>query len=354
MKTPKYPGLIPLLAQRCRDKATNWLLNLIIGGCARARGTFQISKQPTQARASPWKIPKALPSQKLKQRLRCKAKRRQCALNHLCESPHMRISALLFSALAGCGLVASAPVAGEDMTASPMDGAAAAINLEGRMIGLNRQPLLGITVSLCQQVCRDTTTGSQGEFSFPQTRPNFYTLRARKPGASDSADLDFPLYLDRNSNPRLLPLVLPKIDYKVPVLAGSQTVAVDQEQQLSLTLDQSALAFPKGAAQNQLGAVAIPQDLFPNFCVPSAHVVGMWAFSPAGTASSAPIGIRVANSLGLAPNASVSFIEIAADGRPTETATAVVSKDGAAIQTVAGSGVKRLSWLLAAVFYGGA
>ena len=129
MKTPKYPGLIPLLAQRCRDKATNWLLNLIIGGCARARGTFQISKQPTQARASPWKLPNALPSQKLKQRLRCKAKRRQCALNHLCESPHMRISALLFSALAGCGLAASAPVAGEDMTASPMDGAAAAINL---------------------------------------------------------------------------------------------------------------------------------------------------------------------------------------------------------------------------------
>ena len=80
----------------------------------------------------------------------------------------------------------------------------------------------------------------------------------------------------------------------------------------------------------------------------------MWAFSPAGTVSTAPISLRVANSLGLAANTAVSFIEIAADGRPTEAAAGVVSKDGASIQTVMGSGVKRLSWLLAAVFYGGA
>ena len=160
----------------------------------------------------------------------------------------MRGFTLLVSALAGCGLAASAPVAGEDMAASATDGAAIAINLEGRMIGLNRQPLVGVTVSLCEQVCRDTTTGSQGEFYFPQTLPGFYTVRARKPGASDYADLDFPLYLDRNTNPRLLPLVLPKVGYCVPVLSGSQTVAVDQAQQLVLTLDRGALAFPPGGS----------------------------------------------------------------------------------------------------------
>lgn len=255
--------------------------------------------------------------------------------------------------LCGCSEPLPLPVAADDMAQGTADGPPTLLNLEGRLIGLDQQPLAGVAVSLCHATCRDTVTGGQGEFAFPATLPSFYTLRARKPAAPDYAELDFPLYLDGSVNPRLVPLVLPKITTDAPVPAGVQSLAVDAT--LALTLDSSTLMLPQGGAAGHLGGVRIPAGLYPNFCVPSARVLAMWAFTPTGITSSTPVGISLSESLGLLPGTTVSFVEISpADGRPATAASGTVSADGKSIKTPLGSGLHQLSWLLAVVIQGGA
>ena len=266
----------------------------------------------------------------------------------------MRFALLLSAVLAGC-LPTSPIIPGtSDVPDLAMGSADAAVqDVTGRIVGLDGQPLAGVTVSLCQDTCRDTTVGAQGEFGFPAVAPSFYTLRARKPGASDYANLDFPLYLDSRDNPRLLPLVLPKVGALTAVGSGAQTFAVDST--LSLALDGDKLMLPQGGPAQRLGGVRIPQSLFPNFCVPSARVLAMWAFAPTGSTSSAPIDLTLSDALGLAPGTPVSFIEIhPRDGRPAIAARGKVSADGKTIQTALGGGVHELSWLLAVVLQGGA
>ena len=264
----------------------------------------------------------------------------------------MRLALLFAVALTGC--LPSAPTTtplAADMATGTADGPAPTLDIEGRIVGLDGQPLTGVTVSLCQSTCRDTPVGAQGEFGFAAVTTSFYTLRAHKSGVSDYADLAFPLYLDGYSNPRLLPLVLPKVSALAPVPSGQKAFAVDST--LSLTLDGDQLVVP--GAGRSLGGVRIPASLFPNFCVPSARVLAMWAFAPTGSTSSAPINITLSDSLGLAPGMAVSFIEIhKGDGRPATAASGQVSMDGKSIQTALGSGVHELSWLLAVVLQGGA
>lgn len=258
--------------------------------------------------------------------------------------------------IAGCSAPAAPlPSSSEDMAMMAQSdlGPDGVMDLEGRIIGLDRAGLAGVTVSLCLSTCRDTTTGSKGEFAFPATPIDFYTLRARMPGATDFADLDFPLYLVRGSNPRLLPLVLPKVGAPNTVMAGTQTFPVDSA--LSLTLDGSALARRGGGAVTKLAGVRVPSDLFPNFCVPSARVLAMWSFAPTYVTSSSRIGVQLTDAgLGLAPGALVNFIDInPEDGRPAVVASATVEQDGKTIKTAMGDGLNRLGWLLVAVISGG-
>lgn len=256
--------------------------------------------------------------------------------------------------LAGCNAPGAAPSAPEDMAMMARSDLApdGIMDLEGRIVGLDRAGLAGVNVSLCQETCRDTTTGAQGEFSFPATPIAFYTLRARKPGAADYAALDFPLYLVRGANPRLLPLVLPRVATQRPITPDVQTLAVDGA--LSLTLDGRALSLQQGGAVAALGGVRIPSDLFPNFCVPSARVLAMWAFAPTYVQSRRPVGVQLTDVLGLAPGATVDFIDIdPAEGRPLIVASGTVAQDGKTIATSQGLGPNRLGWLLAAVVSGG-
>jgi hypothetical protein len=263
----------------------------------------------------------------------------------------MRARLLFAVVLLGCGDPGSSASAPDEMMMMG-PGPAPVLDLEGRIVGLDEQPLPGIAVSLCQAACRDTTTGAQGEYSFSGVAPSFYTLRARKPGEGDYAELDFPLYLHAGANPRLLPLVLPRVGPGSPVPPGAHTLSVDAA--LSLMLDGGALSLPAGGPVSRLAGVRVPQVLYPNFCVPSARVVAMWAFSPTGVTSASPIGVRLSESLGLLPGATVSFIEIdPGTGRPEVAASGAVSQDGKLIQTAMGAGLRRLSWLLVAVLDGG-
>lgn len=272
----------------------------------------------------------------------------------------MRVSLLFAVALAGCS-GPSFPPASEsaDLATAPQppgEDLGARFDLEGRIIGLDKQPLAGAAVSLCSPgpSCRDATTGTQGEFIFPSVAPTSYTLHARKSGATDYADLDFPLYLTSESYSRLVPLVLPRVGAGAAVASGPQRFAIDAA--LSLSLDGSALALPgpSGGSPGHLGGVRIPQELFPDFCVPSAKVLAMWAFAPTGISSSAPIGITLADSLGLAPSTRVSFIEVdPKDGRPAVVADGAVSADGKSIATTGTTGLHRLTWLLVVVLQGG-
>jgi hypothetical protein len=244
------------------------------------------------------------------------------------------------------------PAADDMAMTAPTDGPAAPMDVEGRIIGLDRQPLAGVAVSLCLQPCRDVVTGAQGQFAFSGVTPGLYTLRARRAGG-DYADLDFPLYLSAGQNPRLLPLVLPRIGASAPLPAGVESFRIDDK--LALLLDGGALQLPLGGRAERLAGVRIPTDLFPNFCVPSAQVLAMWAFSPTGITSSGKIAVTLGEPLGLPKGTTVSFIEIdPLDGRPAVAASGAVSEDGKSIQTAMGAGLHRLSWLLLAVLRGGA
>lgn len=260
---------------------------------------------------------------------------------------------LLLLLLAGCGPTNNPMPTPEDMAMRAQSDLApdAIMDLEGRIIGLDRAGLSGVTVSLCRDTCRDTMTDTRGGFAFPATPVDFYTLRARRAGG-DYADLDFPLYLVRGSNPRLLPLVLPKVGTNQSIAPGAQTIPIDAA--LSLTLDGSALALPKGGAVTKLGGVRIPADLFPNFCVPSARVLAIWAFAPTYITSTSLIGAQLGDPLGLAPGTTVQFIDISPqDGRPEVVASGAVSQDGKSITTSMKEGMHRLGWLLVAVISGG-
>lgn len=271
----------------------------------------------------------------------------------------MRLPLLFAVALAGCSGPSVPPASESADLATPQppgDDLGARLDLEGRIIGLDKQPLAGAAVSLCgaAPACGDATTGAQGEFTFPGVRPTFYTLRARKSGATDYADLDFPLYLTSQSYSRLVPLVLPRVGAGAAVAGGPQRFAIDAA--LSLSLDGSALALPgpSGGSPGHLGGVRIPQELFPDFCVPSAKVLAMWAFAPTGITSTVPIGITLADPLGLASGTRVSFIEVdPKDGRPTVVADGAVSADGKSIATTGATGLHRLTWLLVVVLQGG-
>lgn len=274
----------------------------------------------------------------------------------------MRRKFLFALLLAGCSALGCTPLPSDSSSDSADMGPAPAapdlatrFQLEGRIIGLDKSGLAGISVSLCDASCQQTTTGAQGEFSFAGVGANFYTLHARHSGDSGYAELFFPLYLSSESYSRLVPLLLPRVGAPATVAPGPQQLGIDG--QLTLSLDGSALMLPgpQGGAATQLGGIRIPQDLFPDFCVPSARVLAMWAFAPTGISSSAAVGLRIADPLGLAPGTKVSFIEIdPKDGRPAVVADGAVSPDGKSIATTAGAGLHRLSWLLVVVLQGGA
>lgn len=254
----------------------------------------------------------------------------------------MRNSLLFVLTITGCS---PAPVP-EGTT-----GDMATMNLAGQIIGLDQQPLAGIAVSLCQGACRDTTTGPRGEFAFSAVNGDFYTLRARKPGTTEYADLDFPLYLRSDGYP-LRPLLLPRIGAGAALPADARSFAVDPA--LTLTLDGSPLTLPQGGPASRLGGVRIPAALFPDFCLPTARVLAMWAFAPTGVTSAAPISISLSDTLGLPAKMPVDFLEIdPKDGRPRVAARGAVSADGTQILTSPGQGLRRLGWLLAAVYQGG-
>src|SRR5262245_50841744 len=84
----------------------------------------------------------------------------------------------LLAIAAGCGGTGAplSPVDGGGSVDSAGDGSAA-FQIEGRIIGLDEKSIPGVTVSLCKMMtCRDATTGAQGEFTFTDVQPDFYTL----------------------------------------------------------------------------------------------------------------------------------------------------------------------------------
>ena len=243
-------------------------------------------------------------------------------------------------------------VAPADMVMAMVDRGPGWIDLEGRIIGIDEVGLPGVNVSLCKGLdCKSAKTGAQGEYAFPRTSFDFYTLRVHKDVAPDYATLDFPLYLSAGSNPRLAALLLPKVGAGAALMPGRQSFAVDGT--LTISLDAAQLKGPNGGAVTRIAGLRVPAKIQPNFCVPGAQVMATWAFAPTNIISSSAMPLALADNLGLAPGSAISFLEIDSDGRPSVVAGGNVSMDGKRIDSIMGTGVRRLGWLVMAVTIGG-
>ena len=232
--------------------------------------------------------------------------------------------------------------------------------VRGQVLDTDGAPRVDIPVTICGPVCWLDRTGADGRFAvrvgdfvptaiysvLAHARPDHATVYVPMPdvvGPGDVITLAEPLRVPRYMVTGDL------VDGDAGVArAGEVTVRVPAGAQLELDLEDYEL----GELGRRLRVAQVPVDRAPPFAR-EGRVQAVWALAPFALTSSRPLGLRLPNTLGLAPGAAVDVVMMGGDvlpprsnaGRAVDAARAVVSADGMSVETLPGEGVSLLTWV---------
>lgn len=230
-------------------------------------------------------------------------------------------------------------------------------SLSGTVVDLSGKPLAGAAVAVCGSACWPATTDNKGAFSLDDLPAETVALDVR--GATGMAKtlgvVVFSLTLTSGQHLALKqPVGLPDVGQGTVLTSGAQKVAIDAE--LTLTADRDTLAYPWGITSKYLAGARVPQAYWPSFTLThggaSYKALAMWALAPfdvrASAGAGAALGVSIDNSaLGLSAGAKAGlFVVVAKTGLASWAAEATVSADGKMLQTAAGQGLDRVTWLI--------
>ncbi len=226
-------------------------------------------------------------------------------------------------------------------------------SLSGLVVDLSGKPLGGAAVAVCGSACWPATTDNKGAFSLDDLPAETVALDVRgATGLSKTLGVVvFSLTLTSGQHLALKqPVGLPDVGPGTVLGSGAQKVAIDAE--LTLTADRDKLAYPWGINSKYLAGARVPQAYWPTFALAhggtSYKALAMWALAPFDVRASAPMELSIDNSaLGLSAGAKVGlFVVVAKTGLASWAAEATVSGDGKLLQTAAGQGLDRVTWLI--------
>jgi hypothetical protein len=232
--------------------------------------------------------------------------------------------------------------------------------VRGQVLDTDGAPRVDVPVTVCGPVCWLDRTGADGRFAvrvgdfvptaiysvLAHARPDHATVYVPLPetvGAGDVITLAEPLRVPRYT------VTGDVVDGDAGVArAGGVTVSVPADARLELDLED----FELGELGRRLRVAQVPLDRAPPFAR-EGRVQAVWALAPFALTSTRPLGLRLPNTLGLAPGASVDLVMMGGDilpprsnaGRAVDAARAVVSADGASVETLPGEGVSLLTWV---------
>jgi hypothetical protein len=192
-------------------------------------------------------------------------------------------------------------------TAAPLaqrttNGAPVAVVLTGALADGGAQPLAHYPVQAClATTCYFGETSSDGRFRFE--------LRVAVPARLAIKTLEVTDSLPRRAS-ALAPVIvsgagtLDAGKVHVPDLPGGpaaltgRTQIVEAGDGLSLVLDAGALTPPAGRAMTGVAARRLPPSQVPRYALPDGErVLAVYVFTPFGTTSRSPMGVRVAANL---------------------------------------------------------
>jgi hypothetical protein len=232
--------------------------------------------------------------------------------------------------------------------------------VRGQVLDTDGAPRVDVPVTVCGPVCWLDRTGADGRFAvrvgdfvptaiysvLAHARPDHATVYVPLPdvvGAGDVITLAEPLRVPRY-------MVTGDLVYGDAGVAraGEVTVRVPAGAQLELDLED----FELGELGRRLRVAQVPVDRAPPFAR-EGRVQAVWALAPFALTSTRPLGLRLPNTLGLAPGAAVDVVMMGGDvlpprsnaGRAVDAARAVVSADGMSVETLPGEGVSLLTWV---------
>lgn len=232
--------------------------------------------------------------------------------------------------------------------------------VRGRVLDLDDAPRADIPVTVCGPTCWVGRTDANGRFAvrvddfiplatysvLAHARPDHATVYVPMPasvGAGDHVTLDAPIRVPRYA------IAGDSFDGDAGVVrAGEVSVTVPVGARIELDLEDYKL----GALGRRLRAAQVPLDRAPPFAR-EGRALGVWALAPFNLQSSRPFGLRIPNTLGLAPRAPVELFVMGWDllpprsnaGHAVDAARATVTADGRAIETDPGEGVPVLTWV---------
>lgn len=232
--------------------------------------------------------------------------------------------------------------------------------VRGQVLDTDGAPRVDVPVTLCGPVCWLDRTGADGRFAvrvgdfvptaiysvLAHARPDHATVYVPLPstvGPGDVITLAEPLRV-----PRYM-VTGEVVDGDAGVArAGAVAVTVPADARVELDLED----FKLGELGRRLRVAQVPVDRAPPFAR-EGRVQAVWALAPFALTSTRPLGLRLPNTLGLAPGAAVDLVMMGGDilpprsnaGRAVDAARAVVSADGASVETLPGEGVSQLTWV---------
>ena len=238
---------------------------------------------------------------------------------------------------------------------APRDKGPPGASLTGMVVDpLTGAALAGASVAACGVECWPATTDSKGRFAFDDLPAGPYALDVRgDSGLSPTLGvLVIPLSLAPGQVLKLAaPLGLPDPGTGTALTGGVQ--AVDLDASLRITLDAAALKLPPAVKHKVLAGVAVPQAYWPAYALThqgQAYTArAMWALNPFDATLSKPAAVRVANSWSLSGSQPAALFDVdPKTGKAARVAPLSTSADGKQLQTAAGQGPARVTWLIVA------
>lgn len=232
--------------------------------------------------------------------------------------------------------------------------------VRGQVLDTDGAPRVDIPVTVCGPVCWLGRTGGDGRFAvsvgdfvptaiysvLAHARPDHATVYVPLPDAVGAGDV---ITLAE-------PMRVPRYTATGDVVDGDAGVARAGEVALTVPADAGVELdledFKLGELGRRLRVAQVPVDRAPPFAR-EGRVQAVWALAPFALTSTRPLGLRLPNTLGLAPGAPVDLVMMGGDilpprsnaGRAVDAARAAVSADGAFVETLPGEGISQLTWV---------
>lgn len=232
--------------------------------------------------------------------------------------------------------------------------------VRGQVLDLDGAPRPDLPVTVCGPTCWLGRTDAQGRFAvsvgdfvptaiysvLAHARPDHATVYVPLPstvGPGDVITLPAPFRVPRYT------VTGDFVDGDAGVArAGAVSLTVPAGARVELDLED----FKLGELGRRLRVAEVPVDRAPPFAR-EGMARAVFALAPFALTSTRPLGLRLPNTLNLAPGTSVELVAMGGEilppasnaGRAVVAARGRVTADGSAIESLPGEGISKLTWI---------